>query len=156
MTSREKAVLALALVLVLSVLALLVVQRARTGDAQSQLEEARMQLALQQHESTLAVAAIEAVRGSFEISRQLASDFFSGLQQDVNRAPEAARAEFSNILTQRDAMITALSRSDPQAAPQLIQLLIRYRLAMGEPVGPQTPAAQPAPVTTPPADSLPQ
>ena len=46
-------------------------------------------------------------------------------------------------------MITALSRSDPQAASQLVQLLIRYRIALGEPVGPSEPVA-PSP---PPSES---
>jgi hypothetical protein len=145
MTSREKVVLALAGILVLALLGLLVVQRTRTGQAETELERTRTLLSLQRHESTLAVVAIEAGRGSFEIARQLASDFFSGLQGDVDRAPEDAREAFRAILAQRDPMITALSRSDAQAAPQLVQLLMRYRLALGERVGPQTPAAAPAP-----------
>lgn len=155
MTSREKVVLALAAVVALSLLALLVLQRTRTGQIETELAQVRTQLALQQHESTLAVVAIEAGRGSFEIARQLASEFFSGLQGTLDRAPANARPVFTDILAQRDPMITALSRSDPQAAPQLIQLLMRYRLALGERVGPQTPASTaPAPTTAPaPADT---
>jgi hypothetical protein len=143
MTSREKVVLALAGVLMLALLGLLAMQRARTGETEAQLADTQTRLALQQHESNLAVAAIEAGRGSYEIARQLASDFFNGLQADVGRAPEGARAPLTEILAQRDAMITALSRSDPQAAPQLVRLLMRYRLALGERVGPDTSGSAP-------------
>ena len=36
-----------------------------------------------------------------------------------------------------------------QVAPQLIQLLIRYRMALGEPVGPQSQPVTPTPATQP-------
>ena len=116
-------------------------QAARVRGTRDELAAVRTQLALQRHESTLALAAIEATRGSYELGRQLASSFFTGLQATVSAAPAEAREPLSQILAQRDAMITALSRSDPQAAPQLTQLLIRYRMALGEPVGPPQPAA---------------
>lgn len=153
MTSREKVVLALAAVVALSLLALLVLQRTRTGQVEAELARVRTELALQQHESTLAVVAIEAGRGSFEIARQLASEFFSGLQATVGEAPENARPVFDDILAQRDPMITALSRADAQAAPQLVQLLMRYRLALGERVGPEAPGSTAPPAPAAPADS---
>jgi hypothetical protein len=93
-------------------------------------------LAFQRLEATLGAATIEAQRGSHEISRQLASDFFSGLQSEIGRADGERRLAFQDILQRRDAMITSLSRSDPQAGAMLAQLFTRYRIAMGEPVGP--------------------
>jgi hypothetical protein len=105
-------------------------------------------LAFQTLEATLGAATIEAQRGSYEISRQLASDFFSGLQRELGRAPGEARAALQEISEQRDSMITALSRSDPQAGAMLAQLFTRYRIAMGKPVGPNADAV-PAPSPVP-------
>lgn len=99
------------------------------------------ELGFQTLEATLGAATIEAQRGSYEISRQLASDFFSGLQRQLSQAPDERRDELEEILEQRDAMITALSRSDPQAGAMLAQLFTRYRIAMDEPVGPTAGAA---------------
>lgn len=112
-------------------------------------------LAFQTLEATLGAATIEAQRGSYEISRQLASDFFSGLQRELGRAPGEARAALEEISQQRDAMITALSRSDPQAGAMLAQLFTRYRIAMGKPVGPNADAAPaPSPGPDPADDSI--
>jgi len=150
MTKREKTILmaAAALLLVFAILAAW--QAAQANSARTNLAEARAELDLQRAESTLALGAIEANRGSYELARQLASSFFTVLQGAIPTAPAAAREPLGQILQQRDPMITALSRSDPQVASQLVQLLIRFRLAMGEPVGPQPPAQrpdQPAPAT---------
>jgi hypothetical protein len=105
---------------------------------------AERELAFTTLEAMLGAATIEAQRDSHEISRQLASDFFSGLQRELGRASGERRAAFEGILEQRDAMITALSRSDPQAGAMLAQLFTRYRIAMGKPVGPDR-GAVPAP-----------
>jgi hypothetical protein len=155
MTRREKLILTVAAMLVLVFAGLALWQRATAGAAERRLAAVGTELALQRHESTLALAAIEAGRGSYELARQLASDFFTGLQAELGQAPEAARAELQQLQQQRDGMITALSRSDSQAAPQLVQLLIRFRIALGEPVGPQQPAMS-APADAPQAaDSAP-
>jgi hypothetical protein len=102
------------------------------------------ELRFQTLEATLGAATIEAQRGSYEISRQLASDFFSGLQGELGRASGERRAALEEISEQRDAMITTLSRSDPQAGAMLAQLFTRYRIAMGRPVGPSE-ETRPAP-----------
>jgi hypothetical protein len=106
-------------------------------------------------EGTLGAAAIEAQRGSYEIARQHASEFFSGLQSAVGAAPEAAAPVLQQMLGERDAMITTLSRSNPQAGPMLAQMFNRFRAAMGRSVGPQgTEPTTPPPVDSPvPADS---
>jgi hypothetical protein len=107
-------------------------------------------------EGTLGAATIEAQQGSFEIARQHASEFFTRLQSDISHATTAERGTLQEILGQRDAMITVLSRADPQSGPMLERLFTRYRLAMGHSVGPET--TEPTPPTAPvdsPADTLP-
>lgn len=103
----------------------------------------------QRLEATLGAATIEAQRGGYEIARQLASEFFTGLQQNIDRAEPAQLAVLREILAQRDAMITALSRSDPQSGSMLAQLFVRYRVARGEPVGPNGTTRSTAPDTGP-------
>jgi len=165
MTSREKAIMVVAAVLLLALAALVIWQGSRARSAERELAATRSELVLQRHEATVAMAAIEATRGNYELARQLASSFFTGLQSDLDQPPEvwrracetcqAARPELQQILQPRDAIITALSRSDAQAAPQLVQLLVRYRSALGEPVGPREPALSPQPgAAPPPADSM--
>lgn len=105
---------------------------------------AERELAFQTLEAMLGAATVEAQRDSYEISRQHASEFFSGLQREMGRASGERRATFEEIVDQRDAMITALSRSDPQAGAMLARLFTRYRIAMGKSVEPTTGTA-PAP-----------
>jgi hypothetical protein len=122
------------------------------------LSSVEAEYTFQRLEATLGAATIEAQRGSFEIARQLASDFFTGLQADANRAPVGQQQVVRDLLDNRDAMITALSRSDPQSGSMLAQLFTRFRIARGEPVGPDGRTAPApgmvAPDTPPvPADS---
>ncbi|CAN5631157.1 hypothetical protein BH23GEM9_BH23GEM9_05550 [soil metagenome] len=107
------------------------------------LDATRHDLAFQSLEATLGAATIEAQRGSYELARQLASSFFGGLQSELENARPDMQAAFTEILQRRDAMITSLSRSDPQAGSMLAQLFMRYRIAMGEPVGPDVDLSPP-------------
>jgi hypothetical protein len=109
-----------------------------------ELERTEHALTFKRIEATLAAATIEAQRGSFEVARQLASQFFSGLQENIGRAAPGEAPVFTEILARRDVLITALSRNDPQSGPLLAQLFTRYRTAVGEPVGPSD-ATLPAP-----------
>ena len=119
-------------------------QFTRARALQEQLDQATIELTLEQLETTLAAATIEADRGNYEIARQLASDFFTRLQDDWQQAPQAQQAELQRIMEQRDAVITAASRSDPQTGSLLAQLYSAYRVSSGDaPVRPQ-----PAPVPT--------
>ncbi|MGH7554982.1 MAG: hypothetical protein ACREMQ_18430 [Longimicrobiales bacterium] len=122
-------------------------QYVRANRLQSELNTAQRALTLQRLENMLAVAVLEAQHGRHEEARQLASAFFSGLQQDIAQVPDSARQTFNEILQRRDAAITALSRSDPEAGSILAQLFARYRTGLGEPMA-STTAAPPA---TPPA-----
>jgi hypothetical protein len=116
------------------------------------LDQTRTELAFQQLEATLGAATIEAQRGSYELARQLASSFFTGLQTHLGSAPQDQQAAFTDLLQQRDPMITALSRGDPQTGSMLAQMFMRYRIAMGEPVGPASDAQSPS---APAADTMP-
>jgi hypothetical protein len=92
---------------------------------------------------TLAAATIDAQQGSYEIARQHASDFFTRLQAEIGRATSEQEPSLQEILAQRDATITALSRADPQAGPMLERLFTRFRLGIGHAVGPE--ASEPTP-----------
>ena len=120
-------------------------QRIRANGIEERLNAAEQALAVQRVESTLGAAAIEAQRGSYEIARQHASDFFTDLQVEVDAMEPAAQTEMRELLARRDAIITGLSRSDPQSGPQLAQMFVRFRTALGEPVGPR-PNVAPVPV----------
>ena len=119
--------------------------RVRTLDGD--LTEVTEQFTFKRLEATLGAATIEAYRGNYELSRQLASNFFTGLQDGIQRAPEDKRTELNAIMRQRDVIITAASRSDPQTASLMGQLYSTYRVAFGD--APVTP--QPAPVPRVPA-----
>lgn len=121
--------------------------RARTLDNdRTQLME---ELTFKRLEATLGAATIEAYRGNYELSRQLASNFFTGLQDGMQRAPEDKRTELNAIMRQRDVIITAASRSDPQTPSLMGQLYSTYRVAFGDaPVAPQPAPVPPVPATS--------
>lgn len=149
MTSTQRA-LALAGAVVLAFLIGFGWQAMRAGRLDDQLERTERQLAFTSLEATLGAAAIEADRGSHEASRQLTSDFFTGLQSAIDRAPAEAREPLRAILGERDATITMLSRGDPESRHHLGRLFLRYRLALGRET--RTPTA---PAPGPAADSPP-
>lgn len=123
--------------------------RGELETTRTELDSTSHELALQRLEATLGAATIESHRGNHESGRRLASEFFSGLQDEVERAPAAAQPEFRAILEQRDAMITALSRGSPESAGLLSDLFVRFRTALGEDVGPiPAPASEPPTTTT--------
>jgi hypothetical protein len=121
-------------------------QNMRARGIQNELDTANVELTFERLENKLAAATIEADRGNYEIARQLSSEFFTGLQTDLDRAPDARQAELRRILTQRDIVITAASRSDPQTGSLLAQLYSTYRVAFGD--APVSPQAAPAPAET--------
>jgi hypothetical protein len=119
------------------------------------LDTARREATFNGLEGTLGAATIEAQRGSYELARQHTSDFYSGLQAAIDNAPEGSASALQQILAERDAMITALSRSNPQAGPLLAQTFNRFRAALGRPVGPQStePTTPPVMDSAVPADT---
>jgi hypothetical protein len=124
-------------------------QNIRARGIQDNLDTANVELTFARLENKLAAATIEADRGNYEIARQLSSEFFTGLQTDLDRAPEARQSELRRILSQRDIIITAASRSDPQTGSLLAQLYSTYRVAFGStPVSPQAGPAPPETTST--------
>ena len=122
----------------------------RAHSLASRLDRAERDLAFQRMEATLGAATIEAQRGAYETSRRLASDFYTRLQASVDQAPEAGRPTLQQILRQRDAIITELSRNDAQAGMIMSALFVQYRTAVGEPL---SGANGTEPATTPPAST---
>jgi hypothetical protein len=118
--------------------------RAQLADASARLDTANKDLAFERLESALALATIAAQLGNFERGRQLASDFFTGLQAQVPNAPADGQASLQQMLQARDATITQLSRSDPGSGLELSRMLVRYRQALGRDANGLAPAAAPA------------
>lgn len=106
------------------------------------------QLAVARTEATLGASALEAQRGSYEVARRLASDFFTQLQATVGSAPSAVQPQLRTILGQRDATITMLSRNDAQSADVLARMFTQYRAALH---GPEMAPASPMSTSQPPA-----
>ncbi len=123
--------------------------RARTFERER--TQLRNELIFKRLETTLAAALIEADRGNFEVARQLSSEFFTNLQSNLSNAPPTTLQELTAINRHRDQVITATSRSQPEASTLLGQLYNTYRVAFGDaPVGVQPLDAQRAdsPATT--------
>jgi hypothetical protein len=149
MTREQKLGLYAAAAVIVAFLIGYVWQNTRARGFEKRLEQANVELTFERLESKLAAATIEADRGNYEIARQLASDFFTGLQADMSRAPEEHRQELTAIMGHRDAIITAASRSDPQTGSLIAQIYNTYRVAFGDaPVATQPGPGQPPAMTT--------
>lgn len=101
--------------------------------ARQERDEVAAELVFQRMATDLALAVIEASYGSYESARGLTSSFFTRLQENAERGPAEGRARIQSILQRRDAVITALSRSDPESPDILARMLFQYRTAIGEP-----------------------
>jgi hypothetical protein len=156
MRSDRTTILAVAAAAIIGLAVGVLWQHAATRGQAQELDASRHELVFLRLEATLAAATVEAQRGNYEIARQLASGFYGDLQREVAAAEAGRRAAFGEILQQRDATITALSRSDTQSGSMLAQQFTRYRLAVGKPVGGAN-AGGTAPLAAPPAaaDTLP-
>jgi hypothetical protein len=99
------------------------------------LDHARANVHLLSLETHLAAAAIYSRRGDYEIGRQEASTFFTALQWELGKSDstiftEQEKAGFTNLLNDRDDVITLLSRSDPASADRLSALYVAYRSSL--------------------------
>lgn len=123
-------------------------------------DELERELTFQRMASDLALASIEASYGSYEGARELTSSFYTRLQANIQRAPVEGRSDMNALLDRRDAVITALSRRDPESPEILARMLFQYRGAIGEPERAEfmpTPGrvpARPEPADTTPPDTL--
>ena len=98
----------------------------------SSLAETERQLTAVRMENTLAAAAIDARRGDYEPARQAASQFFTSLRAEIDKAdasafPKARRDGMQTLFDGRDEIITLLARSDPASADKLSDLYVGFR-----------------------------
>ena len=107
----------------------------KVRDKDGDLAVVQRELGLSQMENDLSEAVIDARRGDYEPARQTASDFFTGLRNQVDKKDNPAisgnqREQLKGILTQRDDIITLLARGDPAAADRLSNFYVAYRQTM--------------------------
>lgn len=105
--------------------------RAELQETQARADSLELRLTFQELGNTLATAVMQATYGNYEPGRQAASEFFTGLQQRAPSAPAGQGRGLQAVLAERDATITALSRSDPESRDLLANLFIQYRRATG-------------------------
>ena len=102
----------------------------------NQRDAAQRELHLSRIQNMLASSAVDAQRGEYETARQEASDFFTALREQLDKEKKdaaltpAQRDGLKPLLTQRDDLITLLARSDPGAAPRLLDMHAAFRKAI--------------------------
>lgn len=108
----------------------------KANSATSQLDASRRELQLSRMQNMLASSAIDAQRGEYEPARQEASDFYTALREQLDKNGDDAaltsqqRDNLQPLLKERDEMITLLARSDPAAAPRLLDAHASFRKAI--------------------------
>ena len=107
----------------------------KASERASNLAAAQRELRLLQIQNTLASAVIDARRAEYEPARQAASNFFTSLRTEVDRASDSAltqtqREKINSLFTERDELITLLARNDPASADRLSNLYVSYRQIM--------------------------
>ncbi|HZI18337.1 MAG TPA: hypothetical protein VEY09_07050 [Pyrinomonadaceae bacterium] len=105
----------------------------RARDNAAQRDAARRELRVSRMQNALATAAVDAQRGEYEPARQAASEFFTALREQADSGgvdaalTPAQRDGLRPLLAQRDDLITLLARSDPAAAPRLLDMHAAFR-----------------------------
>jgi len=95
------------------------------------LEERDRELRRGRIQNVLASAAIYARRGEYETARQNTSSFYTELAQEMDKGQnsiltEQERLAMNTVLSERDEMITLLSRNDPAAGERLSNVFVEY------------------------------
>ncbi len=112
----------------LGFLAGFLLQNGQVNRARQQVVATSAALQAARLEATLSAAVIEAQGGRFEVARQQASDFYTGLQRRLLPVIDAgSQAEVRTMLADRDSIITALARNDPASTGTLAGVLTRLR-----------------------------
>ena len=128
--------------------------RARRLDRE--LDATRHELRIARLEGRLGAALSESLRSNYERSRQMMADFFTELQGTVGSVENPRQRQvLDGILTQRDEIITLLSRAQPESTQRLMLLYTTYFAAM-DPAGRNSPAVTPPPPPPPPATRTPE
>ena len=121
-------------------------QWSRARGLSRELRSTRIELKMARLEGRLGAALSESLRSNYERSRQLMADFFTELQASMGQVQDPRkRAALTQILAQRDEIITLLSRAQPESTQRLMLLYSTYFVAM-DPAGRNAPP----PVTPPP------
>jgi hypothetical protein len=107
----------------------------KANECAGNLAAAQRELRLLQMQNTFASAVIDARRAEYEPARQAASNFFTSLRAEVDRASDSAftqpqREKLNSLFTERDELITLLARGDPASADRLSDLYVSYRKIM--------------------------
>lgn len=116
--------------------------------AQRDLAAARLELRLSRQQGRLGAALAESMRSNYERSRQLMARYFTDLQGTVGQVDPRRRQALTGILSQRDEIITLLSRNQPESSQRLMILYTQMFSAI-DPEGAVAPAVTTAPA--PPA-----
>ena len=108
----------------------------RARAATNSLAETEHQLILAKMQNNIGSAVIDARKGDYEPARQAASQFFTSLRAELDKADgsnftEAQKQGIQPLLAGRDEIITLLARSDPAAADRLTDLYVAYRKVLG-------------------------
>jgi hypothetical protein len=110
--------------------------------ATSSLIEREHQLMLVRMQNKLASAVIDARRGDYEPARQGASEFFTSVRAEIDKADAsnftpAQKQAMQPLFVGRDEIITLLARGDPASADRLSDLYVSYRKIMNVEVVPR-------------------
>jgi hypothetical protein len=124
--------------------------------ADRDLAAARLELRLSRQQGRLGAALAESLRSNYERSRQLMAGYFTDLQSTLPEVADARRHQaLSGILSQRDEIITLLSRAQPESSQRLM-LLYTSMFTVIDPQGAvasavtTSPPPPPAPAAAPP------
>ena len=103
----------------------------KANSAIEQRDAAQREVRLTQLENTLGAAMVDVQRGEYEPARQITSDFYTSLRNQIDAGnasvfTPAQREGLRPLLGERDDVITLLARSDPAAADRLFAIYSTY------------------------------
>ncbi|HYW32219.1 MAG TPA: hypothetical protein VE869_11975 [Gemmatimonas sp.] len=126
--TRSRAAVWIAGAALVGCLAGFLIQLSRVNSAQDDLTQTTRALHAARLEAALGAAVIEAQSGRYEVARQRASDFYTGLQRQLLPVIAAdQQADARAMLSERDSIITSFARSDPASSGVLASVLARLR-----------------------------
>jgi hypothetical protein len=108
----------------------------KANSAIEQRDAAQREVRLTQLQNALGAAMVDVQRGEYEPARQVTSDFYTNLRNQIDAGSASVftpsqREELGPLLTERDDIITLLARSDPAAADRLFAIYSSYKRLTG-------------------------
>jgi hypothetical protein len=109
---------------------------ARTCEAEH--AETKKLLVKEQIANLVSSAIVDSGRGEYETARQEASDFFTKLNAEIDKAEGSAYKKeqidkLKSVFDTRDALITLLAQRDQASSARLTDIYLKYQSAIGEP-----------------------